>query len=1143
MLRSSAGQVVQEHGLPFMQQAEDDADRQMGWRSDWVQDANNQRTLLEAFGGALKPRESLCFFYAKRTPLADDTRRVIVGVGRVAEVGPITEYEYEGLKPGMLRSVLWQRAVHHTIRPGFVDGFLLPYRQLLDVEREGIPVNLAECVAFAPKDAFEQFSYGSEHVGHDHAIAALASCEAAIRAATRYVTGNWDGPLRWIADRIGELWERRGPHPGIGAALVAFGIPYGQALGYAVSAKLQPNDDPWLLMESVFDDPSVLEDPVLEKHVTKSVIDKWRGLKDERRALLKLLSRFDLTTDQALRFWTKENREQARIKVDDAELLANPYLLAELDRESLNPIQFSTVDRGAFPADVVRNLHPMPEPSRVDDPTDRRRVRALLVRTLEEAADHGDTLLPQNRVIQEIQKQALEPPCPVDADLLASQTDTLGPVIRPAEMHDGAPAYQLSRLVEMGDLIRRAVNGRLKMTPLKLDADWAALLDQRLPPVAPDADADEREAERLARDEKVAALRTLAASRISVLIGPAGTGKTTLLSVLCSRPEVQQGGILLLAPTGKARVQIEKALDKSVKRTALNVAQFLVRHDRYDGQTGIYRRSDKPKASGSRTVVIDEASMLTEEQLGAVLDALTGVERLILVGDPRQLPPIGSGRPFVDVIDRLESEAAARAEAGGDPASAGFAQLTIRRRQKGESRDDILLADWFSGNPKGAGADEIWDRVLASGLPSPAQGSGAGDEGPPSRLRFVRWNEAADLHERLLDVLAEELPAMQGADAVAGFELTLGATVGKGGYRYFNRDECAAAAEAWQILSPVNAHGHGIDELNRMIQRHFRAGARALARQSYWNRRIPEPLGPEEIVYGDKVMVTSNGRRKAWPDNADALHYVANGEIGIVVGTFKKPGDKAPPKYLNVALSSQPGYTYSWEGGETSDERDLELKLAYAITVHKSQGSEFGITFLVLPRRSSFFSRELLYTALTRQRDKLIVLHQGEPEELRQLADPSGSETARRLTNLFVNPKIVEVGDRFLEDRLIHRTDRGELVRSKSEVIVANHLFRKGLEYRYEERLEGKDGSWRSPDFTIETEYGDTFYWEHLGMLHDRAYRENWERKLAWYREQGILPREEGGGPNGTLVTSQDDERGGIDSPAIGRLVDEVFDV
>ena len=133
-------------------------------------------------------------------------------------------------------------------------------------------------------------------------------------------------------------------------------------------------------------------------------------------------------------------------------------------------------------------------------------------------------------------------------------------------------------------------------------------------------------------------------------------------------------------------------------------------------------------------------------------------------------------------------------------------------------------------------------------------------------------------------------------------------------------------------------------------------------------------------------------------------------------------------------------------------------------------------------------------------------------------------------------PSPVEVETRFLEDRVVHRTRRGEAVRSKSEVVIANLLYALKVDYRYEKKFIAPDGSTRLPDFTIDDPAsGRKVFWEHLGMLDRQSYRDKWEEKLAWYREHGVLPAAEGGGPNGTLVTSHDNARGGIDSQEIER--------
>jgi exodeoxyribonuclease V alpha subunit len=138
---------------------------------------------------------------------------------------------------------------------------------------------------------------------------------------------------------------------------------------------------------------------------------------------------------------------------------------------------------------------------------------------------------------------------------------------------------------------------------------------------------------------------------------------------------------------------------------------------------------------------------------------------------------------------------------------------------------------------------------------------------------------------------------------------------------------------------------------------------------------------------------------------------------------------------------------------------------------------------------------------------------------------PDQSETLRRNTNLFallIRPE--GVGAPYPE-RLIHRTLTGVLVRSKSEVIVADVLTKLGISYQYEERLasHGDANDFRLPDFTVRYE-GDTWYWEHLGMLSTPSYRESWERKQGWYERNGYL---------GQVVTSEDGPDGSIDAAAI----------
>lgn len=92
-------------------------------------------------------------------------------------------------------------------------------------------------------------------------------------------------------------------------------------------------------------------------------------------------------------------------------------------------------------------------------------------------------------------------------------------------------------------------------------------------------------------------------------------------------------------------------------------------------------------------------------------------------------------------------------------------------------------------------------------------------------------------------------------------------------------------------------------------------------------------------------------------------------------------------------------------------------------------------------------------------------------------------------------------------DQLIHTTARGEKVRSKSEVIIANMLHQLDVDYKYEYPVEGKVGIKR-PDFMVFDKAGKMLLWEHLGMLSVPAYKESWDRKLEWYKDNGFIESE-----------------------------------
>jgi hypothetical protein len=1099
---------------------------ELGFESIWVQERRNQLVMLDTFFGAIEPDVSLVFFYAKKTPLTEDPRRVIVGIGRVTGVGGATEYAYEAAAKDSLRSIVWERNVSHSIRPEIGDGFLLPYRELLDLAKNDADFDLQPFVLHAPEESFDAFSMGSEHVSHDEAVAVLLSAAAVVGRYETLLPGDWGAARRWIDAELNRLWRLRGAYPGLGSAFGAMGVPNGTLLAHAIGRLLHADGgqdirDPWPVVDAVLHDPAQLP-PDLAGSVGPVAAKLWDSLQPERRALLKLLARFELSADQAQRWWVQEKRAETGIKLDDAAVLANPYLCYEADRGRLDSIPLPVIDRGLFPDPQVLAAIPIPEPSACAEAIDPRRGRALMIRTLEDAAaKEGHTLLSQDWLVERVREAEISPPCPLTGDWIAAFDRSLSPGLEKADTGTGAAAWQLDRYAATRTLIGGRIKRRLGGVRHTGEYEWRTIIDTALEGPVEKDDATEE----MARKEKASVLEELYRSRVSVLIGPAGTGKTTLLLALLSLNQVRKDGVLLLAPTGKARVQMQK---KAGDVKAFTLAQFLLGLDRYDAQTGSYLVTNAPgRENGFATVVIDEASMLTEDQLAATLDALdpSSVQRLILVGDPRQLPPIGAGRPFVDLIRLLREQEATPVR--------GLAELTVVRRQTEgadpeASRDDVLLSRWFSGEAPDAGADEVWNRLTT--------GSARG-------VRTIRWDSEAELQAKLLHELTAHVRA--GVDPSlsdeTAFEVSLGGSEFNG-RAYFNlsregddvrRRGGGAGVEAWQILAPIRAGEAGVDGLNRWIKRLFRVSVRGWAEtEPHWYRKIARPMGSQAILYGDKVINLSNGRRyDVYPAMEKA--YLANGEIGLAVGQYKGKSWKLKglPWKLEVEFSTQLGFKFGFGGSDFGDDGDERLELAYALTIHKAQGSEFGTTFVVVPYPCRLLSRELLYTALTRQQREVILFHQGDLRTLMKLSDAEHSETARRVTNLFAEPKLVAYGGTFLEEGLIHRTTRGELVRSKSEVIIADLLDGLGLPYGYERPFAGPDGSVRYPDFTIDdAETGRRLLIEHLGMLDRPDYVRRWKAKEKWYREAGVLPIAEGEGAVGLLTTT---EIGGFDAAKI----------
>jgi ATP-dependent exoDNAse (exonuclease V) alpha subunit len=1104
MLRENLKEIGQTSpkGLPL--------DVDPPFRTAWVFGRECQEALLELMFGKLTPEKSLVFFYCKEGhPLGEGIPRLVIGVGRLLDLAKLKRYE---TKRGN-GYPLWDRLITHSVTPKGHDGFLLPYHEYLiptgDEEEDNRRRGLLGEIAVTPDTTqMRAFSYASELASPDVALSTLVRCLNAVRKVREHgiVDGPWHKREEWLNQQMAAVWTDRGAFPGTGAALEALGVRLGTSLYWDLCATgaVKPEGNPWDVIDKILRGKQ--EPPqVAYKGDIKAIKETWAGLPAGRRELLILLSRFDITPRQAKRWYDEGRRVRStRYPVSDLGLVENPYRIVEADLgdEKEPPISFGSIDRGLLPADTIRVNQPVPEPSKVESHSDARRFRAVLAQVLLNAAREGDTLLSAEEATERARKHDGAESVEITLDWLKASSGKLKDLIDVRDVEKKGDNPGLITVLQLQDIKGREESLRKKLIARAGKQvefprqDWVKLLKEAI--TAAGSNVDEKNPRhRDALKDQADALGRLTARRLSVLVGRAGTGKTATLGALLRCQEVKKDGVLLLAPTGKARVRLGKAAGA----TAMTVAQFLYSLGRYDGARQRPLFEGKETYRKERTVVVDECSMLTLDDLFAIVSALdlAHVQRVILVGDPNQLPPIGVGRPFADLVGHLERLGGEKAEEARGLAEA-LAKLTVEvRTAMGAPSDTLRLATWFTREPQSVDADRILsDLELKKTF---------------NDLEICFWKTPDELRTRLLEQFRKHLGLKSDHD-VEAFNRAIGLNE-KGWVPYENPN----GAENFQILSPVRMHPHGIYDINRWVQQQFRKEDLAKARKYFG-----VILGDEEISVRDKVIQVQNQTRNVYDVVAKkpTEEYVANGEVGVATNSNNG--------FLNVMFAGRPNrsFGYNWRDFPRGGSGPLEL--AYALTIHKAQGSEFGKVFVILPRNCPLISRELLYTALTRAKEHLILLVEGDDvSALYDLSRPERSETARRNSNLFeADISVRERADVApYAEHLIHRTAKGHMVRSKSELVIANMLHSMAIPYEYERPLEGtKEPGKMRPDFSFIDAAGDVIVWEHLGMLDNEEYRSAWERKKKWYEKNGFVQED-------NLFTSSEGPIDGLNSDTI----------
>ncbi|MHB0858406.1 MAG: AAA family ATPase [Anaerolineae bacterium] len=1062
--------------------------------------ADKRREFVNAYFDQIEPDRSLVVYYANYSnPFSEDeqNRYAAVGLSRIKQVGP--ELMWTGQSPERAKSY-GPNAWFRVITSHYPDqGLHIPYDRYMDRPE------VLERILLVPDNA-RLFKYATRAFSDDDALGLIERFREVVGRLQEVgdTSENWTARQAWLASLEAELWGGRGLYPGL--ARICDYLRFHEAIAFV---RQQPQGSEGAAKEALFalmqGDRDQVPGLALTAARLQAIRDSWQHLEEPKQDMLRdVLPRFDLTKEQITAVLDKP--ASVSLKASYEEVWDNPYILSEqyLGKDADDTISFAKVDHGLFPS-------PELGPGYAYSVDNWRRLRALCVEQLRRANQHA--FLPAEQVLEGLNHRLSFQPewkrtqftrryLEVDQQALSSAlqfrtyNDQLYLYLR--------PIFEDERQVE-SVLRQLAARSSIRLRFSVTEENWRTWLYA----AASDLARDHPQPYDEAVTAQARVCQQIFLRPLSVLSGAAGTGKTTLVRAIIQAVERAHGGgtsVQLLAPTGKAADRLRELTQKP----ASTIHSFLAQHGWLNENMTF--RDHGQKETGISTYILDESSMLDLPLLATFFRAVNwnAVQRLILVGDPNQLPPIGVGKVFSDLIGWLQLE---------QPESVALLQTNMRQlRARLTQQDSVILdlASLYIHQPLADTKDEA-DSAQTDELLWRLQQGGdvAGD------LRVLYWESPEELESLLVETIVEDMERDSGQTYDSGRPDHLWDAAMAAG-----SPEGIGDPEILQVLSPYRGELYGVDHLNTLLQDH----------KNRWMLSNKGVLGG--ITYGDKVIQVRNRTKSdsLWAYDTVARKSqkveVFNGEIGLakVHGFDHKKwawGGFRLERFQVVFSRKQ----QHWVGYESVGDVEGQLELAYAISVHKGQGSEFGRVYFVVPKaKRALMSRELFYTGLTRAQKHCTLLIQDDIAPLLSLRRRERAYLDQINSSVFrFQPASPEYRTMYswYEEGKIHRTLTEQMVRSKSEVIIANILFAYDVPFQYEIPLHAPDGTFYLPDFTLSLQ-GETWYWEHLGMMADQKYRDHWQVKKEWYEKHGFA--------DFLIVT---EEREGFDSLAVERILSE----
>lgn len=652
------------------------------------------------------------------------------------------------------------------------------------------------------------------------------------------VTGRWSTHASYGRQFEAEFLERLMPQTAV-EILSYLSSRILKGIGPRMAARIVEHFGSETLLVMEREPERLAEVPGISREKARSIGEEFK-LQVGMRQLMEFFALHHLPAELAVRAYKLYGDSTVELLYDD------PYLLMDEGLEA----PFGAVDRFAIELGIAG-----------EDP---RRVEAGILFELGYNLTAGHSFLPEEKLI------------PATAQLLSVEPDS---VRQGVERLLGADRLVRDQLAGVGVVyLPQLHEAETYCTQTLLDFGKNTFpaprnLDNMIQNIAKESGISYSA-------EQEQAIREVAASGLLLITGGPGTGKTTILNGILELLGRMQLKCLLAAPTGRAA----KRLTEVTGEDASTIHRLLEASiDQSTGKMFFVRDEDNPLKCDA--VIVDEMSMVDVQLLHSLLRAVPHGKRLILVGDPDQLPPVGPGFPFSDML-----------RSGKLPT----VRLTEIFRQAQES---LIVMNAH--------------RVNRGEMPELRN--------VKSDFFFMRRQSEDAVAQLVRDLCTTRLPKNMGIPP-----------------------------EQIQVLSPTRKGGVGTRELNKMLQAALNPAA---------PEKKEKQFGDFTFREGDRVMQIRNNYDIMWKrtDGSEVGTGIFNGDVGII-----RAIDTGTETLTIVFDDREADYDFTQLN---------ELEPAYAMTVHKSQGSEYRAVVLTCWNGSPYLlSRSILYTAITRARELLILV-------------------------------------------------------------------------------------------------------------------------------------------------------------------------